>query len=346
MVTAKMSDAEKEAQQFQQTFARITEEVKKVIVGHDKVIEQVVTAIISGGHCLLEGVPGIGKTVLVKTLGGCLSLTYSRVQFTPDLMPADITGTNIIMEDEAGKKYFKFQKGPIFANMILADEINRATPKTQSALLECMQELGVTIAGNRYTIDEPFIVLATQNPIEMEGTFPLPEAQLDRFFFKISMLLPSREEMMQIIDRTTGNVAVVVQKACDGAALIQMRSTAREVVMASPLKDYVVRMVGATHPSSSAAPDMVRRYVKYGASPRGAQAITLASKVLALTRGRLNVSYDDIREVVYPSLRHRILLNFEGEAEGVKTDDIIAEIVKKVPELARQAGGTAVGGKS
>jgi MoxR-like ATPase len=287
---------------------------------------------LAGGHALLEGVPGLGKTMLVKTLAETLSLTFSRIQFTPDLMPADILGTTIIDETQGGAKAFEFRRGPIFANIVLADEVNRATPKTQSALLEAMQEHRVSIGKRTYVLDEPFVVLATQNPLEMEGTYPLPEAQLDRFLFKLHVHFPSRDELHAILDLTTGAGIEKRNAVLDREALLQMQQLVRQVPVARHVQDYAVRLLQATHADGPDAPDLVRRFVRYGSSPRGAQAVLLAAKIRALFDGRFAASVDDVRAVAHPALRHRILLNFEGEAEGIKTDQVIDAIVKSVPE--------------
>jgi len=311
---------------------RIKKEISKVIVGYDEIINFTIISLLSGGHVLLEGVPGIGKTLLVRTLSEILDLKFSRIQFTPDLMPADITGTNIILEDENGRKYFKFQEGPIFANIILADEINRATPKTQSALLEAMQEGSVTSGGIIYSLPKPFFVMATQNPIEMEGTYPLPEAQLDRFFFKLILTPPSQEELLEIIERTTNVETPKVNKVADGETIEELKKIVRSVPVPMAVKEYAVKIVLATHPESPYAPEKVKKYVRYGASPRGAQALILGGKALALIEGRSNVSFKNIKKVAVPALRHRIILSFEGEAEGITTDEIIEDILEKVKE--------------
>lgn len=310
----------------------IESEIAKEIIGQRDIIRQVLMAVIAGGNLLLEGVPGLGKTRLVKTLGHVLELGFNRIQFTPDLMPADITGTNIIVKDEQGNNRFSFQPGPIFANIVLADEINRATPKTQSALLEAMQEHSVTVAGQTRGLPEPYFVLATQNPLEQEGTYPLPEAQLDRFFFKLLVDFPSLEELHAIIELTTGGDDVAAHKAADGGVILQLREIARHVPIARGVQDYALRLLLATHPEIDGAPDVARRYVRYGSSPRGAQAIISAAKVRALMEGRYNVSFDDINYTAYPALRHRIFLNFEGLAEGRTSDGIIDEIIDAVAE--------------
>jgi MoxR-like ATPase len=319
---------------FRQTFARLRSEIQKVIVGHEALLEEVLIALIAGGHVLLEGVPGLGKTLLVKTLAATLDLRYSRIQFTPDLMPADIIGTNVVMQDETGRRFFEFQRGPIFSQIVLADEINRATPKTQSALLEAMQEHSVTVAGTHYQLQEPFFVLATQNPIEMEGTYPLPEAQVDRFLFKLRVPFPPLADLVTIMDRTTGPEAPAVEVVTPGPIVLAMQALAREVAVAAHVKEYVARLIGATHPESEGAASMARRFVRYGASPRGAQALLLAAKVRALVAGRANVSFEDLRALGLPALRHRVILNFEGEAEGVDPDDVVRNVLEETPELA------------
>jgi len=319
-------------QDFTAVVDRIKKEISKVIVGYDEIINFTIISLLSGGHVLLEGVPGIGKTLLVRTLSEILDLKFSRIQFTPDLMPADITGTNIILEDENGRKYFKFQEGPIFANIVLADEINRATPKTQSALLEAMQEGSVTSGGVIYSLLKPFFVMATQNPIEMEGTYPLPEAQLDRFFFKLILTPPSQEELLEIIERTTNIETPKVNKVADGNTIEELKKIVRSVPIPMAVKEYAVKIVLATHPESPHATEKVKKYVRYGASPRGAQALILGGKALALIEGKSNVSFKNIKKVAIPALRHRIILSFEGEAEGITTDEIIEDILEKVKE--------------
>jgi MoxR-like ATPase len=316
---------------FRDTAARIEAEVGKVIVGQRQVVRNVLVALIAGSHVLLEGVPGLGKTMLVRTLAEALDLKFSRIQFTPDLMPADIIGTDILEEDEAGGRQFRFQRGPVFANLLLADEINRATPKTQSALLEAMQERTATVANTSYQLPEPFFVLATQNPIEMEGTYPLPEAQLDRFLFKLDVTFPSSDELLEILDRTTREREPHADIAADGQAIVQMGLLARQVPIASHVSDYVVRLLLTTHPDDENAPPLVQRYVRYGASPRGAQAMILGAKIGALLDGRYNVSFADVRAIASHALRHRLILSFEGEAEGVTTDQVIAELLEAMP---------------
>ncbi|MDY7078639.1 MAG: MoxR family ATPase [Chloroflexota bacterium] len=320
-------------EQFREIAAHIEAEVGKYIVGQQEVVRHTLICLVAGGHALLEGVPGLGKTMLVRTLAKVLDLNFARIQFTPDLMPADIVGTDILEEAEDGRREFRFQPGPVFTNLLLADEINRATPKTQSALLEAMQERTVTVANRSYELEPPFLVLATQNPIEMEGTYPLPEAQLDRFLFKINVEFPSSQELVEILNRTTGNAEPEVGVVADGTMVLAMGALARQVPVASPVADYAALLTVATHPENGdAAPEMVRRYVRYGSSPRGAQALILGGKVMALLAGRYNVAFKDLRAVAPAALRHRILLNFEGQAEGVSTDDVVREVVKTVAE--------------
>jgi MoxR-like ATPase len=324
-------------QEFVQSFNALRSEVEKIIVGHREIITSVLVGMFAGGHVLLEGVPGLGKTLLIKTLAESLELSFSRIQFTPDLMPADIIGTNIIVEDADGRKHFQFQHGPIFAHILLADEINRATPKTQSALLEGMQESAVTVGGVSRPLPSPFFVLATQNPIEMEGTYPLPEAQLDRFFFKLRVRYPAIEELNAIIDRTTLGAAASVERVMDGRAVEAFRELVREVPIASHVRDFASNIVMATHPQWAEAPEVTRRFVRYGASPRAAQALVLGAKVRALSESRYNVSLEDLKSMAAPALRHRIILNFEGEAEGVDVDSLIAQIVERAEATAAQA---------
>ncbi len=317
---------------FYNTATSIVREVGKVIVGQDDVVRHVLICVIAGGHALLEGVPGLGKTSLVRAMANALDLHFSRIQFTPDLMPADVTGTNIMEEDSEGRRAFRFQPGPIFANLVLADEINRATPKTQSALLEAMQEKTVTVANNSYRLEPPFFVLATQNPLEMEGTYPLPEAQLDRFLFKIDVKFPTATELVAILGRTTGMENEQSQSVANGQRIVAMGNLVRKVPIASHITDYVARLTIATHPDSDTATDMVRQYVRYGSSPRGGQALILGGKISALLSGRYNVSFDDVKAVAPAALRHRLLLNFEGQAEGVTTDQVITELLSKVQQ--------------
>jgi MoxR-like ATPase len=322
--------AEERAELFRATFASLTREIAKVIVGHADIVRGVLVSLFAGGHALLEGVPGLGKTLLVKTLSESLDLHFSRIQFTPDLMPADIIGTNIAVETPEGGRQFSFQRGPIFGQIVLADEINRATPKTQSALLEAMQELAVTAGGIHHRLERPFFVLATQNPIEMEGTYPLPEAQLDRFLFKLRVRYPSAADLSEIIDRTTKPQSHPVEKVADGPQVEGLKALVREVPIAQPVKEYVTRLVLSTRPDHPEAPEMVRRFVRYGSSPRGAQALVLGAKVLALMDDRFNVSFEDVREMALASLRHRLILSFEGEAEGVDPDLILTDLLKRI----------------
>lgn len=319
---------------FHQTAQAILGEVGKVIVGQEVVVRQVLMCVILGRHALLEGVPGLGKTMLIRTLADVLELKFSRIQFTPDMMPADILGTNIMEEGEDGRRTFRFEPGPVFANLVLADEINRATPKTQSALLEAMQEKTVTVANQRYRLAPPFFVLATQNPLEMEGTYPLPEAQLDRFLFKVDVLFPSASELVEIMGRTTGLDDPQAAPVADGARILAMGDLARQVPVASHITDYIARLVIATHPDGDTPSALVRQFVRYGSSPRGGQALVLGAKVNALLDGRYNVAFEDVHTVAASALRHRILLNFEGQAEGISTDDVIADLVARVPEEA------------
>ncbi|MCB9895541.1 MAG: AAA family ATPase [Planctomycetes bacterium] len=325
-------DIEQQAREFAETVNKLKAEIAKVIVGHAEIVDKTLIGFVTGGHILLEGVPGLGKTMLVRTLADAVDVDFSRIQFTPDLMPADITGTNIVVEEE-GRRRFEFQKGPIFGNIILADEINRATPKTQSALLEAMQEGSVTFAGNTMRFDQPFFVLATQNPIEMEGTYPLPEAQLDRFMFKLDVKSPSVAELASIFEGTTGSDKKQAGKVVEGKRILEMRALAEQVPIAQHLNEYVARIVLATHPESPEAAPIVKQFVRVGSSPRGGQAIIKGAKMVALARGRYNVSADDIRECAFPALRHRLILNFEGEAEGIKPDEVIGKVLAHVPDI-------------
>lgn len=330
---------EQELKEAQAKIARLKEEIGRVIVGHKDVVEQIIISLLAGGHSLMEGVPGIGKTLLVRTISRCLNLSFARIQFTPDLMPGDITGTNIIMEDPSGKRIFQFQPGPVFHNIILADEINRATPKTQSALLEAMQEATVTISGVKHDLPRPFLVLATQNPIEMEGTYPLPEAQLDRFFFKIIMEPPSLAEMNDIVTRTTGDAKSEPETVFNQAEIIRLGQLVRQVPIASHLVEYAGRLVLSLHPGGKDDMPMVKQYVRYGASPRGAQAVVLAAKACALMQGRLNAAQEDMIKMAYPALRHRIILNLEGETSNAGPDRIIAQAIERLPKLPREISG-------
>jgi MoxR-like ATPase len=316
--------------QFRERFGRITTEIGRRIVGHEDVVSATVTSLLAGGHVLLEGIPGVGKTSIVHTLADVLHLKFSRIQFTPDLMPADIVGTNIVQEHSHGGTFFEFQPGPVFANVVLADEINRATPKTQSALLEAMQEMTVSVGKTTYQLEQPFLVLATQNPLEMEGTYPLPEAQLDRFFFKLQVRYPPEAAMFEILDRTTQLAGTPVDRVVDGPGILEMRQVARAVPVARPVQAYAIRLTLGSHPESPYATPLIKRYVRYGASPRAAQALVLAGKIHALTRGHAFVAVEDIRAVALPALRHRLLLNFEGEAEQVSADTLVNELLANV----------------
>ena len=317
--------------QFRSDFKTLRDEIGKVIVGNDDIIRGTLICLIGGGHVLLEGVPGLGKTMLVRTLADALHLKFSRVQFTPDLMPADLLGTNVVLETPDKQKKFEFQQGPIFTNVLLADEINRATPKTQSALLEAMQEHTVTIAGHTYKLPEPFFVLATQNPLEMEGTYPLPEAQLDRFFSKLIVQFPTLNELETILDRTTEAKSPRAQPVLAGDRILAMSQLIRQIPIADDVRRYGISLVLATHPDHTTAPDVTKRYVRYGSSPRGAQSLILAAKILAILDGRYHVARDDIRAIALNVLRHRIILNFEGQAEGIQTDAVVEGILKSVP---------------
>jgi MoxR-like ATPase len=330
---AAMSGQRLAPEAFAERAKAIEAEVGRVIVGQRDLVRQTLTGLLANSHVLLEGVPGLGKTMLVRTIADVIDCAFNRIQFTPDLMPADITGTNILIE-EGGQRVFKFQPGPIFANLVLADEINRATPKTQSSLLEAMQEHQVTVARNRYPLDPPFFVLATQNPLEMEGTYPLPEAQLDRFLFKVMVPFPSEADLITIMDRTTGTDSASAQKIASAAEIVEMQRLARAVPIAPHVTAYAVSLLAATHPDQPRSPQLVKDYVRYGASPRGAQALVAGGKIYALLDGRFNVSIDDIRAVAMPALRHRVILNFEGEAEGITTEAVIRTILDAVPAPA------------
>jgi MoxR-like ATPase len=330
-VTATTESVTDAVARFRQDIDGLILEIGRRLVGQKSTVDAVVTAILAGGHALLEGVPGLGKTLLVRTLAEALELMFSRIQFTPDLMPSDITGTHILIDTEDGGRRLEFQRGPIFANLVLADEINRATPKTQSALLEAMQEQAVTVGKTTHALPLPFFVLATQNPIEMEGTYPLPEAQLDRFFFKVQVTYPDRDELHAIVERTTGSDEARVRPVLSGERLLELRGIVREVPIARPIRDYAVRLVLATHPRAGAIAE-VTRAVRYGSSPRGAQALVLAAKIAALRDGRLTPSFEDVRGAAVFALAHRVLLNFEGQADGVRTEDLIRAIVTQTPE--------------
>ena len=314
---------------FAERASAIEAEVGRVIVGQRDLVRQTLTCLLANGHALLEGVPGLGKTMLVRTIADVIDCTFNRIQFTPDLMPADITGTNILIE-EGGTRQFRFQPGPVFANLVLADEINRATPKTQSSLLEAMQEHQVTVARQRYPLDAPFFVLATQNPLEMEGTYPLPEAQLDRFIFKVLVPFPSEADLISIVERTTGAETQTARQVTTAAEIVEMQRLARSVPIAPHVTAFAVSVLAATHPDQPRAPQLVREYVRYGGSPRGAQALVTAGKIFALLDGRSNVSVDDIREAALPALRHRLILNFEGEAEGITPEAVVRTILDAV----------------
>jgi MoxR-like ATPase len=329
---------EKATQEFRRKFQALRQEIGKAIVGHNDVVDGVLTALLVGGHVLLEGVPGLGKTLLIRTLAQAVDLKFSRIQFTPDLMPADIIGTTIITEQPgSGRRGFEFQKGPLFAQIILADEINRATPKTQSALLEAMQEHAVTVGGTRHVLEEPFFVMATQNPIEQEGTYPLPEAQLDRFMFKLVVSYSDRNELKTIMDRTTTGYKPSVQPVMTAAEIIGTQNLVRRVVIAPHVQDYAIRLGMASHPGGPFAVEPTNQYVRWGASPRAVQTLTLAAKLHALLDNRFNASFSDVKRMYLPAMRHRVLLNFEGEAEGIRVDNVLQEILDKTPTMAEAA---------
>jgi len=336
-MSKKEKDVQEQCRDFRNMFDSLRREIGKVIVGYETIIEDVLICLFCGGNVLLEGVPGLGKTLLVRTLSDVFSLEFRRIQFTPDLMPADIIGTNIVMEDAAtGKRQFQYQEGPIFGQIILADEINRATPKTQSAMLEAMQEHSVTSGGQIRKLPEPFMVLATQNPIEQEGTYPLPEAQLDRFFFKLLVPYSNREELRTIIDRTTTGKNPRAERVTGTEQIMQAQDLVRHVVIAEHVQDYAIRLVLATHPQGEFAPDVTNRFVRFGSSPRGVQALVLGGKVRAMLDERYHVSFDDIEASVMPALRHRILLNFEGQAEGIRTDEVLDQVMASTPKNLEQ----------
>jgi MoxR-like ATPase len=332
-------DAREQAAWASAVVRALREEIGRAIVGHNEVVHDVLVCLFCGGHALLEGVPGLGKTTLIKCLGQVLDLAASRIQFTPDLMPADIIGTNVLVPEETqaagpgaeARRFVRFQKGPVFANIVLADEINRATPKTQSALLEAMQEQTVTVGGTTYRLDPPFIVLATQNPIAMEGTYPLPEAQLDRFFFKLALGYPTAAEISTIIDRTTAGAPAPLRKILDAEGVGRLKALVREVPLAAHVRDYAIRLALATRPGTEASTDLVSKYVRYGASPRGPQALVLAAKANALFDGRLNAGFDDVKAAAHQALRHRVLFNFEGEAEGLTAEQVIDDVLARTP---------------
>lgn len=315
---------------FNNKFSAIRSEVAKAIVGQSATVEGVLIGLAAGGHVLLEGMPGLGKTLLVRSLAKTLSLDFSRIQFTPDMMPADVTGTNVLAQSESGARTFEYRKGPIFANIVLADEINRATPKTQSALLEAMQEHAVTVGGKQHRLEQPFLVLATQNPIEQEGTYPLPEAQLDRFFFKLLVPFPTKAELSEVVNRTTGAEPEEPKAVANGDDVKRMREIVREVPIAANVLDYGLSLVVATHPDGEGSSEVAKRYCRYGASPRGAQSLISSGKVMALLAGRFNVSKDDLRKAAKDALRHRILLNFEAEADGMTADSVLDEVIQSV----------------
>jgi MoxR-like ATPase len=318
-------------------FAKLKNEMGKVIVGQQAVLEELLIAIFARGHCLLIGVPGLAKTLMIHTLADSLNLTYNRIQFTPDLMPSDITGTEVIQEDKAtGVRQFKFLRGPVFANIVLADEINRTPPKTQAALLEAMQERQVTVGGERHRLPDPFFVLATQNPIEQEGTYPLPEAQLDRFLFKLIVGYSTREELGTILERTTRGERPRAEKVMDGETLIRFQELVREVIIAPHVQDYAIRLALATHPQGPFAAAATNQYIRWGSSPRGVQTLVLGAKVRALLDGRYNVSFEDLRRVYLPGLRHRVLLNFEAQAEGIDPDEVLLKVLESVPEKSEE----------
>jgi MoxR-like ATPase len=330
-------ETKQQLDQFRHDFDTLRREIGKVIVGQDEIVEGTLASLVAGGHVLLEGVPGLGKTLLVRTLADALHLKFQRIQFTPDLMPADLIGTNVVLETPEGRKKFEFQQGPVFANVLLADEINRATPKTQSALLEAMQEHSVTVAGQTYRLPEPFFVLATQNPLEMEGTYPLPEAQLDRFLCKLLVKYPSSQQMETILDRTTEAEEVAAQPVLQGEQVLTMRRLARQIPIADEVRRYGIAMVLATHPENREATDMTRRFVRYGASPRGAQALILCAKIRAILDHRYHVAREDLQVVAPSVLRHRLILNFEGQAEGVHPDAVVENIIQTLREPAAAA---------
>ena len=331
------NDVEQQCRDFRQMFDSLRREIGKVIVGYERIVDNVLISLFCGGHVLLEGVPGLGKTLLVRTLSDVFSLEFRRIQFTPDLMPADIIGTNIVMEDaKTGRRQFQFQTGPIFGQIILADEINRATPKTQSAMLEAMQEHSVTSGGEIRRLPEPFMVLATQNPIEQEGTYPLPEAQLDRFFFKLIVPYTNRRELRSIVDRTTAGRDPKADLVVGAEGIMEAQELVKHVVIAEHVQDYAIRLVLATHPQGEFAADVTNRFIRFGSSPRGVQALVLAGKVRAMLDERYHVSFADIESSALPALRHRILLNFEGQAEGITTDEVIADILQGTPKNLEQ----------
>ncbi len=334
---------EERIQSFRSSWRELREEIGRVIVGQEEIVEATLQSVCAGGHVLLEGVPGLGKTLLVRTLGQALDLSFNRIQFTPDLMPADILGTNLVVENPDGRREFQFQKGPIFSHIVLADEINRATPKTQSAMLEAMQERNVTAGGQVRSLEAPFFVLATQNPIDQEGTYPLPEAQLDRFFFKLLVTYPTGEELSEVLDRTTAGAGAEVRQVIDRKVLLSMQELVKEVPVPGHVQDYAVRLVLATHPGTATSVDVVNQYLRFGSSPRGAQTLILAAKTRALAQGRFNVSFEDIRTVALPALRHRLILNFEAQAEAITTDHVLLRVLEEVPQAPKDSGSLAKG---
>jgi MoxR-like ATPase len=327
-------EVKQQLQQFRDDFGLLKSEIAKVIVGQHEILEDTLLSLVAGGHVLLEGVPGLGKTLTVRTLADALHLGFQRIQFTPDLMPADLIGTNIVVEGHDGRQVFEFQKGPLFANVLLADEINRATPKTQSALLEAMQEHSVTVAGTTHILDEPFFVMATQNPLEMEGTYPLPEAQLDRFFCKLLVKYPKSTEIEQILDRTTESENPSASAVLSGERILEMSRLARTIPISDEVRRYGIALILATHPEHELVAEPTKKYVRYGASPRGIQALILGAKIKAILDSRYHVAREDLRAMALPVLRHRLILNFEGQAEGISTDDVIEKIIDHVPEDA------------
>ena len=327
-------EVKQQLQEFRDDFSLLKSEIAKVIVGQHEILDDTLLSLVAGGHVLLEGVPGLGKTLTVRTLADALHLGFQRIQFTPDLMPADLIGTNIVVKGQDGQQVFEFQKGPLFANVLLADEINRATPKTQSALLEAMQEHSVTVAGTTHILDEPFFVMATQNPLEMEGTYPLPEAQLDRFFCKLLVKYPKSTEIEQILDRTTESEKPTASPVLNGDRILEMSRLARTIPISDEVRRYGIALVLATHPDHELVAEPTKKYVRYGASPRGIQALILGAKIKAILDGRYHVAREDLRAMAFPVLRHRLILNFEGQAEGISTDDVIEKIISHVPEDA------------
>lgn len=330
-------ELKQEFDQFRGDFERLRSEIAKVIVGQREILDDTLIALIAGGHVLLEGVPGLGKTLTVRTLADAVDLVFRRIQFTPDLMPADLIGTNVVLEAPDGRKMFEFQKGPLFSNVLLADEINRATPKTQSALLEAMQEHSVTVAGITHRLDEPFFVMATQNPLEMEGTYPLPEAQLDRFFCKLLVQYPTAKELETILDRTTESSQPEAKPVLNGERILAMSRLARKITIADEVRRYGIALVLATHPEHELAAAPTKQYVRYGASPRGLQALIVGAKIKAILDSRYHVAREDLRNLALPVLRHRMILNFEGQAEGISADDVLRQIISKVSEDALAA---------